>query len=69
MHLYKVKSMMGKRQYIVSIPEEQYLELSSIAKSIGKTPEEIVTELVGYYIKTRTPPTHPPGYAYSDYGE
>ena len=61
--------MFDKKQYTLEIPEEQYIELSSIARSMGKTPEEIITELVGLFIKTRKPQIFTFDYPYSDYGE
>ncbi|MEZ0345594.1 MAG: hypothetical protein ABWK01_03505 [Infirmifilum sp.] len=63
------KLMVDKKQHMLGIPEEQYIELATIAREIGKTPEEIVTELIGYFVKTRNPHTFTIDYPYSDFGE
>ncbi|QOJ78922.1 hypothetical protein IG193_00190 [Infirmifilum lucidum] len=63
-----VKIMIGKRQ-VIEVPEDLYKELARIAEATGRTPGEIVVDLIGIFVKTHTPAVFAEDYPYSDFGE
>lgn len=66
----KAKHMIGKNLKALRVPEELLSKLSELAEKLGKTPEEIVTELIASYVKvqeTRMPAAY---FQYADtFGE